>query len=381
MSRVFVGLTLTLLLPNVPTSVIGLRLGDQYVRGELVWPEWASPHWNPETNRDFDDMDYVREFDDVNSAYDMETYNKQDCEMLKNLWQTAQRSLTSAQTTSARCSQIELFNLPSCREVQASTNTYCTRGLSINGVTLYFDKIWKNANSAIDCNLRILQETDAASCNKDWSHNSSTLRFTLVRDPLSRFVSGYSEIEYRIGKRRQFQKNSFVSEAYPFEEYNVGSRERAMQFIQHVLTGNIDGHVYYLNVFNHVHPQVGTIKQGGALVVGKLEEFDIAWARIEKYTGCRMPFNFGCGTHPETNSDSENPSRTAMAALLQEPGVAESIKCSLLLPDYACFDNAGLNIQMPQCVPHFVATKEEFATITERMKQLYCPDGIKLFPE
>merc|ERR1719321_2503051 len=115
----------------------------------------------------------------------------------------------------------------------------------------------------------------------------------------------------------------------------------------------------------HMHPQIASVVQSEAFVAGTLEHFDDAWTKVERKTGCTIPFNSSCGLHCRTDKTSHNLARTVMEALVQTPKTAKLLKCSILLPDYACFDKKDWNFQPSDCVPEFASSVEDFTKIME----------------
>jgi len=121
--------------------------------------------------------------------------------------------------------------------------------------------------------------------------------FTFVRNPLVRFISGYTEIEVRIP---QFQRtlNSVrnacigVNQSNPINTTSwkclrVGSVERLEAYILSLLAANGTRHILLADMFfnDHIMPQVGTLITAvdlfhTSLRVFHLESFDEDWEQV-----------------------------------------------------------------------------------------------------
>ena len=230
-----------------------------------------------------------------------------------------------------------------------------------HGVKLIYVQNYKVNTQGICSNLYALN---------DHSHTTSTFSFTIARDPLTRFTSGYSELSYRASstgtglannRRPQGICSTFLSTARI-------DPARAAQFVSGLLSGRIGlssgNKCIFMDVCLHVLPQVGFVVQAlhdgnvpvrGLDFVGKIEELDDEWERLgnavkEAHGIISWPrFNpnlWADQTHPNRQSDphtksnaaSGNAARMHMDSLVSTVNGPERIAlCRIMLPDYACF--------------------------------------------
>ena len=107
--------------------------------------------------------------------------------------------------------------------------------------------------------------------------------FTFVRDPVARFISGYTEVEWRYGaepaneaQRRQgpvFQKRF---------KHARGTPERFREFV----AGLVEGKMQTFSEIFHIKPQVVRMVGplgGQPMVVGRLEDFPRSWRALQAH--------------------------------------------------------------------------------------------------
>lgn len=85
-------------------------------------------------------------------------------------------------------------------------------------------------------------------CNNDrfrkmmrrWPQPKRLVRFTFVRDPIARFVSGYRELEFRYRCNRGFPSHNATFETTPlrFLQQTPGSQQRAETFLTEFFAAN-----------------------------------------------------------------------------------------------------------------------------------------------
>lgn len=209
-------------------------------------------------------------------------------------------------------------------------------------------KIWKNANNAITCNLDLLKN-QYEQVGHDKSSDGPDFKFAIVRDPLMRFLSAYSEISWWCSHDDPLKTNQWrcglgnpqttfleIKEGKRLHSESwfdlpSGSSEQAQAFIVDLFSGRLRDRLAY----NHVRAQMGTISMNSnILIMGNLSNMDGVWTRIQKITGVTSAFNKSCGLRIYTDHRSNNPSRVAMQNLLeQKPTFANAIKCAFFLPD------------------------------------------------
>jgi len=179
------------------------------------------------------------------------------------------------------------------------------------------------------------------------TYDTVELQFTFVRDPLARFVSGYSEIMYRSEDLRgppPLPDNHYDNyhehvPPYTFVDYDYASQDRARAFINDLLSGvNSD-------TDKHVYPQVGAlrrVKKDSSYFpplgfVGALESFGNDWDTLSELGGFSyLPYDYSMGMHPTSTSTA----RDAMSALLAHDMRYLRALCFLLAPDFACLGYA-----------------------------------------
>jgi hypothetical protein len=219
------------------------------------------------------------------------------------------------------------------------------------GVRFTYYRVAKSANNVV---VKMLKKCRAAQGPK--AHYDREFTFSFVRDPLERFISGYSEIEFR--KKLHTMKRSILGRSlrrqrldrdkdrrgvsdHPsfygseYTRHPSGTTSRAFTFIQDFVGGRIlDGststreeyHVFLQYAFLYDSLPIDYIGYTGNI------NRDIDRMRIISH-----PANEIEDTHVASNAQSQNNERTAMSTLLKDsPGV----KCALvrmLLLDYICF--------------------------------------------
>jgi hypothetical protein len=118
------------------------------------------------------------------------------------------------------------------------------------------------------------------------NYGATRFPFTFVREPISRFVSGYTEVEHRLMK-------SADKDMYHLPLYQqIGTPERFKEFIQMILKA--DGSKRYLHDKNveipHIAPQIGTFLlaqtlEGKRINRYKLEHFAAEYERLANESG------------------------------------------------------------------------------------------------
>lgn len=203
--------------------------------------------------------------------------------------------------------------------------------LFMDGKALYL-RIPKSGNDRTRCNLASapgkgwVVDCPSKQAAKMYMQNGTSV-FTVVREPLSRFVSGYTEVEYRTSENVQVQKK--------FDQ-PIGSKERIKEYLMHLLQGDT-----YIEVF-HTFSQSWIGVPFARIHAYKLEDNNVGWKSLMTDLGISpdLEYSFRCGGH----MSSLDPLRTtaaAKAALRHDPNVTKAL-CTLLLPDFLNF-----HYQMP----------------------------------
>jgi hypothetical protein len=81
--------------------------------------------------------------------------------------------------------------------------------------------------------------------DKDWHLKVDECIVVAVRDPISRFLSSYNEIESRISRLSQWREST--ANTWPFGRFKADSRERFQQMITDILDCPIERHYKGIN--------------------------------------------------------------------------------------------------------------------------------------
>lgn len=196
----------------------------------------------------------------------------------------------------------------------------------LDGNALYI-RIPKNGNDNIRCNLMNWpgEGEDVPCLNSTNGLRVSTTGvrlWTFVRDPISRFVSGYTEVEFRN------QNKPWVQEKFT---HPIGTRERFREYITSMLQGRKVPEIY------HTFSQSWVGTQFPLITAGKIESMDNDWLAVQEWLGILQPkpFDKECNTHP-TSADPLKTSAVAKLALEEDPILMRAL-CVLLLPDFQNF--------------------------------------------
>jgi hypothetical protein len=142
--------------------------------------------------------------------------------------------------------------------------------------------------------------------------------FIFVRDPITRFISGLSEIEYRVK-----EKNN-ASITFPFKN-ELGSQLRVQEFINMILLNGGSSHFYHnydAHEITHIYPMIGTYRlaekvEGKRPFLYRFESFDKEVARLSEDSSLPMLKELSDrrnATKWKTRGSSNDPYKTALAA-------------------------------------------------------------------
>ena len=208
-------------------------------------------------------------------------------------------------------------------------------GVSRLGTKMAFRHIFKAAGFTAYANLQqvttgLRPQSYLELCNAFHSTDLKHRAFTFVRDPISRFISGYSEIEYRT--RTGLDWPIFGSLAKLLREYPVGSAVRAAAFFEEFLRSGID-------VNGHVRPQLEFLQplSGCSLpmdFIGKTERAEGHWAKLFELQNETVPeFDSLLALHSHGRRDEQ-----AMKTFLASSAKYMRALCWLYLGDFAVFE-------------------------------------------
>ena len=188
-----------------------------------------------------------------------------------------------------------------------------------------------------------------------------------IRDPISHFLSGYNEIEYRIGVELKDTREG-IAKAWPFGNQPVGSVERFEQFVADLVTcpvgKNLPGvlvedfpntlemeHVYSMssilrliaedpyidnsNINFHYLPSLANLNElWGPFVLFSCPH---AFSNETKAKFVTTPMVTESAKH-FSSDDPLGTYKAAKMAMKQEGPVSKAL-CALHLMDYACWQN------------------------------------------
>ena len=260
--------------------------------------------------------------------------------------------------------------------------------------TMYYRHIWKSAGHSVFENLEQISsnfrqeglsysEFCAAFHTAD---SKQHVAFTFVRDPISRFISGYAEIE----QRTRAGNSQYADLAVALSKYSVGSPERAAAFFQEFLRSGV-------NRDGHVKPQLEfMLPAGGCSIpmqfIGKTEAMEEDWNRL--FDGaefeCLSAFNASLGLHPNDQRDKRameislglanvtSTAKTASPFLLEVSADMHAIAitlrrngarylralCWLLLADFAAF-----NFELPLDCQHVQLQNGTLAVVSSTLNR------------
>ena len=223
---------------------------------------------------------------------------------------------------------------------------------------------WRVTSAVI---FKVGSETACANLRRldDGSKAERHMYITFVREPMSRLVSGYSEIEWRT--RETFQnyaaKYKACADCYTFmhqPEPRDGSSKRAAAFLHDLLHGCLkspccpeterDGDLHVSSQVSFLTSFLRDELNAGSkfALVGRLEHMSEDWAKIGKTIpgwpaldkSLKPPYS---DKHLQSNAASGNIWRLGMEKLLAAPAPGSDpspyrlAACRIYLPDYSCF--------------------------------------------
>jgi len=197
---------------------------------------------------------------------------------------------------------------------------------------------YKAAGWTIEANLNFNAVEEGFRGEHDWWQNyrcheyeqlkteSFPTLFTFVREPISKFVSGYKEIGTRLG-------NTTFKELL---DAKIGTPAHARAFLDIVFHGTCDQ--------PHVIPQSYILMNKACEskfdFIGKIENFDEDWKAVSKEGGCIKPMG---RKNSEAPHESDLPKyevyeKSMYEALRANDNALYKALCWWLLPDFALFD-------------------------------------------
>ncbi|KAG1672601.1 hypothetical protein FOA52_002081 [Chlamydomonas sp. UWO 241] len=188
---------------------------------------------------------------------------------------------------------------------------------------------------------------EAFQCQDAVVIGSATPLFTYVREPISKFISAYSEIEFR----NVIEKNTTYG--FDYESETLGSPQRFAVFVRWLLRGRMwtqakrrEEHAGMKDVLGETEMYHMMLSSGmfkwlakpgiGKIYVGHLESLEDDWsATLSTFGLGPRPLDRTLCQHP-SSSDELGTKAGAMAALEADPALQRAL-CWILLPDFAAF--------------------------------------------
>lgn len=209
------------------------------------------------------------------------------------------------------------LNGPTAGIYERRTHPETCVGTTESGIKVVYYRIYKSGNNAICALLHSFAKTK----------ETQSVTVTFVREPLLHFISGFSEIIYRVHQCINCTWTTYV---------NVSAALTARAFVNDFIGQRLNGAVYA-----HAFPQFAfvhkALKQKKINFVGTLQTTNgiLTSVRTLNVSGLRSPANVG---HKKTNSGSNNQFRKAMESLLASCNPYKEAMCRVLLIDYVCFN-------------------------------------------
>mmetsp|Transcript_84730 Transcript_84730/g.159677 ORF Transcript_84730/g.159677 Transcript_84730/m.159677 type:complete len:1370 (-) Transcript_84730:28-4137(-) len=303
------------------------------------------------------------------------------CDAMQTLWSKASRLLDRSQRDEVdmtpSCEFIEYFyrwhsmdNESAFPEINASPQQ-----------TLRYIREWKVANNLIRRNMppNVSIASDA---------DPSPFQFTFVRSPIDHFVSGYSEMEYRLthesGDPIQWpSQNPIRSHLKPnsFIKMN-NTMQRARTFLQELASGSIPSDAVFLHAFSMMGP-IRFIRNK-VNFIGKLDTLQEGLKYIQQAVNISFPrLDPNRGKHVATDKTSNFPPRLAMQSLRDlDTDVQLALGCALLLPDYVCLEFTNELATTEQCIAAgFAADLDSWKNEIARVRAAMCPQRLQLLQD
>lgn len=266
---------------------------------------------------------------------------------------------------------------------------------------LTYIPIFKCASAGFTCNI---QHSYPLQHYNPHGSLSNSLSFTFVRDPLTRFVSGYSEINNRLELFHNHSENICGDEVRTYEAYELSSSDRALAFIKDILTGNLKRECWVnWHVFSMLAPMRDYNHHVGSMgFVGRLETFDKDWAHLKSLANASLPaWDSECGSHSQSDARSGYAPREAMKGIIlpqlssnlmtkhamrhllaRQRNVSLLLHCSILLPDYECLGYVN-PIGKEECIEAgYASSVQTWDVAITKLRLALCPqiEALSLLP-
>eukprot|EP00321_Phaeocystis_globosa_P016459 CAMPEP_0118825560 /NCGR_PEP_ID=MMETSP1162-20130426/11387_1 /TAXON_ID=33656 /ORGANISM="Phaeocystis Sp, Strain CCMP2710" /LENGTH=343 /DNA_ID=CAMNT_0006756243 /DNA_START=1 /DNA_END=1032 /DNA_ORIENTATION=+ len=239
-----------------------------------------------------------------------------------------------------------------------------TPGASImrnNRTAVWFTNVWKSGSETVRVGLYFACQSGLFDCQtftahltptKDsasgmlWSGSREVVRFSVVRDPLSHFLSGLAETRFRSDR---FCASQTATQCTALA--SVGnSSQRPLLTLNAILAAQLPAH-FFRWAAPHMWLQSGSLinEQDAPSEILHLETFDSEWEEFRSELLSSHNFKlfptapelkwFGTSNGLASHVASQDPTRERQLMtefLQQRPGYRAAL-CRLLEPDYHCF--------------------------------------------
>ena len=239
------------------------------------------------------------------------------------------------------------------------------------GVLLVYARVWKGGNNQI-CSRMI--STDGNPFPARWCAQHPCLFFSFVREPLSHFISGYSEVQWRLRDATATTPADFIrgvlaggmrchecAHTLPLVSLLARPSDAPLDFVGRLDALPGDWDVRLRARVLELRPAHGACAAGAPP--------DETLAAPAGGTRPTFPWGDSNSTHPGSDAASGYAPREAMEALLLRSADRAHLRamCRVLLPDYACFgyplpaacaEGTGLDRVVERMRPHCGALLE-----------------------
>ena len=235
-----------------------------------------------------------------------------------------------------------------------------------NQKPIIYSRIWKCANEGIGMNLHQITVADRTPLSKGMVHEVKTQAalqeilktmhregflnstesnvFTFVREPFSKFISGFTESVFRTSPRKTLRRPSEIPMIL-----NISTAKKYLEMIFDCKAPLVQ--------LDHIYPISGSLFEYNVKVVGHLETFLDDWNRLVKpLYNIQRPYNERHGFHPTSeihprnknnpNKQQTDPShvRPTLRALFEREINYKRALCHFLLIDYVCLPEYPLPV-------------------------------------
>lgn len=237
------------------------------------------------------------------------------CSLIAPLLRTALRILNTHTNlgVGSHCTQLDQFFGSSTSYWSGSTGHVGSIRYHFPKTTLDYIYVYKGGNEFIRCQVAnaMSRYFKPATRSDHLAVRPADKAFTFIREPASHFISGYSEVEFRLASKTNqhlFKENP----ALKFGRAPINSPARARMFIRDALQLHFPPRH---SMFHHIDPMVSVLRafittnKRSIDFVGRLESFENGWEQVKQIAGVAgtdiLDFHPSCGKgHAGSNANS-----------------------------------------------------------------------------